>query len=95
MERHPLQNDVRRARRERWLGPETTCLLCIESAPEALIKHHILGRAKDKHLISSLCRNCHAKVHEVQRTSPEALIAQLKKRGQALCEWADLLEASQ
>ena len=91
VEHHPLQNDVRRARRERRLGPGAACLLCGEHAPEALIEHHILGKAKDKHLIGSLCKNCHAKIHEAQRTAPAHLSTRLRARGRALCEWADLL----
>src|SRR3989442_15856693 len=94
MERDPIQNDIRRARRERRLGPGAVCLLCGETDSEVLIKHHILGRANDKYLIGDLCRNCHEKAHEAERTSPEAFISQLRERGRALCKWADLLEAS-
>ena len=70
LERDPIGNDARRAKRERTLGPDSVCLLCGYSRPEGLRfvprrlleAHHVLGRANDAAFTVLLCRNCHAEI---------------------------------
>ena len=73
LERNPIGNDARRAKRERTLGPDSVCLLCGYSRPEGLRSvprrrlleaHHVLGRANDAAFTVLLCRNCHAEITE-------------------------------
>ncbi len=69
MEHDSLQNDVRKARRRRRLGPTVICALCGETAPETLEYHHVVGVANDPALRLRVCRNCHAKLTEAQRAA--------------------------
>jgi hypothetical protein len=74
MEHDPIQNDVRRARRERVLGPDAACALCGVTTPEALLRvdrsllqaHHVLSEAIDDTFTVPVCRNCHAILTEGQ-----------------------------
>lgn len=74
METNPIQNDARRARRTRKLGPDAACVLCGTTTPEALLcvnrsllqEHHAIGRALDGALTIPVCRNCHAVLTEGQ-----------------------------
>lgn len=67
MERNPIRNDARVAKRERRLGRDAACALCGVTAPEALTRanktliewHHAAGRAHDAALTVPLCLNCH------------------------------------
>jgi hypothetical protein len=68
MEMNPIQNDARRARRERRLGPDATCVHCGVTTPVALLftrcriveGHHPAGEANDPTVIAPHCLNCHA-----------------------------------
>jgi hypothetical protein len=70
----PIKNDRRRARRQAALPADARCLLCPESAPEALLMvdrslleaHHPLGEGIAPELTVPLCRNCHAAQTEAQ-----------------------------
>lgn len=74
MEHDPIQNDARRARRERALGPNAACALCGVTSPESLIRvnrslleaHHVVTQAHDDALTLPVCRNCHALLTEAQ-----------------------------
>ncbi len=74
MEHDPIQNDARRARRERTLGPDAACILCGTTTPEALLRvnrslleaHHVVTQAHDDALTLPVCRNCHALLTEGQ-----------------------------
>lgn len=76
MERNPIQNATRKAKRIRKIGPDAVCVLCGETRPEVLIRvpwsflhqnHHVVGEANDAKLTAVLCLNCHAKETELQR----------------------------
>jgi hypothetical protein len=75
MEYEPLQNDLRKTRRRRKLGANAVCILCGETAPEALRLvsrsllegHHAVGASNDPTLKIPVCRNCHAKETEAMR----------------------------
>ena len=75
MERDPIKNDRRGARRERRLGEDAACILCGYRTPAGLRRvdrafleeHHLLGRVHDNALTAPLCLNCHAEVTEDQR----------------------------
>jgi hypothetical protein len=75
MEHDPIGTDARKARRKRTLPPDAACLLCGETAPEALTTvsrtwlqaHHIHGEANDPDLTAVLCLTHHAKATELQR----------------------------
>ena len=75
MDRDPTQTSKRRAARQRRLGADAACF-CGETAPEALERHHPLGRAHDPELTIVLCRNCHAKANESQRMTGTPMVAQ-------------------
>jgi hypothetical protein len=70
----PIKNDRRRARRQAALPADACCVLCPESAPEALLMverslleaHHPLGEGIAPELTVPLCRNCHAAQTEAQ-----------------------------
>jgi hypothetical protein len=70
----PIKNDRRRARRQAALPADACCVLCPESAPEALMMvdrslleaHHPLGEGIAPELTVPLCRNCHAAQTEAQ-----------------------------
>lgn len=74
MERDPIKNDARSARRSRRLGPDAACALCGVTDPEALTLvdktliewHHAGGRAHDDALTVPLCLNCHRVATEGQ-----------------------------
>lgn len=64
-----IRRDVRKARRQRFLGADGVCSFCGEADPLRLMKvkraslleeHHPLGRANEPSLTIVLCRNCHA-----------------------------------
>ncbi len=63
---------VRAARRQRRIGPDEKCLLCVYANPVALSRvnrtlldeHHVSGIANSEDLTVVLCRNCHAEVTE-------------------------------
>ncbi len=75
MEQDPIQNDARRARRQRRIGAPTVCMLCglrelaaLTVLPRRLIEqHHVVGRAHDPQLMVPVCRNCHAILTERYR----------------------------
>jgi hypothetical protein len=64
----PIGNEVRKARRERRLGPNAVCVLCGFADPAALVlvhrslleKHHPFAVAHVPGATVPLCRNCHA-----------------------------------
>lgn len=67
MERNPIKNDRREARRknrkcdrEGWVG----CTLCGRSADQILEGHHVAGRKIDPELIAQLCQGDHPCVQE-------------------------------
>ena len=68
----PIRTEVRLARREQRLGADATCVICGESALEALgllsmrliEQHHVVGKNHDPNLKVPVCRHCHAKFHE-------------------------------
>jgi hypothetical protein len=70
----PIKNDRRRARRQATLPADACCVLCLQSAPEALLMvdrtlleaHHPLGKGTAPELTVPLCRNCHAIQTEAQ-----------------------------
>ena len=64
MERNPIQNDVRKAQRQRKLPPAPICMFCPERDPVALEKHHVVRHDNDEKLTVVVCKNCHAKHHE-------------------------------
>ena len=61
---------VRKARRERRLGPDAACMMCGEndlSTLALLEEHHVLGANHDPNGTVCICKNCHAKETERQR----------------------------
>lgn len=77
MERNPIGNDARKARRARRLGPDAACVKCGVKTPEALTvvertmleEHHVAGRANDDALTVTLCLNCHRIATEGQNVA--------------------------
>jgi hypothetical protein len=75
MEFDPIGTDARRAKQRRVLPPDAACLLCGETAPEALVPvsrswleaHHVVGEVNDPDFTVALCLTCHAKATERQR----------------------------
>lgn len=75
MDRNPIQNAERQARRERKLGAHPVCMLCgnediwaLREAPDRFLEeHHVAGRQHDTELTAAICFNCHAVVHEKLR----------------------------
>jgi len=76
----PIQNEARRARRERRLPPGAACALCGETDPAVLRQanllpstlrllqmHHALGEANDEEVVVCLCLTCHAKATAAQQ----------------------------
>lgn len=71
-ENQPIQNDSRRRARQKRLGPDAVCVLCLQPQLETLIPaerslleaHHVLGREHNGKVTVPLCRNCHAIVTE-------------------------------
>jgi hypothetical protein len=77
VEKDPIRNDRRRARRARRLGEDATCLLCgyrrntralRNVSRHFLEEHHLLGWATDETLTAWLCLNCHAEATDDQLT---------------------------
>jgi len=77
VEKDPIRNDRRRARRTRRLGEGAACLLCgyhrntrglRKVSRHFLEEHHILGWVSDETLTAWLCRNCHYEVTDDQFT---------------------------
>ena len=72
MEKHPIQNDQRRARKAAALGEHKVCMRCGYPNPVGLIppghtvleEHHVVGRHHDRKLTGTYCRNCHAELGE-------------------------------
>jgi hypothetical protein len=68
METKAIQNDARKAQRERRLGPAAACALCGVTTPEALMRvnrtllerHHPGCKEHEPDLTIPVCRNCHA-----------------------------------
>jgi HEAT repeat protein len=68
----PIQQAGRRKARERRLGADAVCILCLHPQLEALTlvrrslleAHHVLGEVNAPDVLVPLCRNCHAKVTE-------------------------------
>lgn len=83
MEKKPIQDAERRARRERKLGESPVCMLChsdefwaLREAPEELLEeHHVAGRKHDAELTAAICFNCHAIMHEKLRQAGASLSA--------------------
>lgn len=81
MEKKPIQDAERRARRERKLGENPVCNSCgnedfwaLIEAPEKLLQeHHVAGRQHDAALTLCFCMNCHALLHEDQRKAGVSL----------------------
>jgi len=69
---NPIQRTGRRKARERRLGMDAVCVLCLHPQLEALTlvrrtlleAHHVLGEVNAPDILVPLCRNCHAKVTE-------------------------------
>jgi hypothetical protein len=67
---NPIQSTGRRKARERRLGMDAVCVLCLHPQLEALTRvrrtlleaHHVLGEVNAPNVLVPLCRNCHAKV---------------------------------
>lgn len=67
MERNPIKNDRRAAKREQRQGQDAACARCGMTTPEALRlvnkswleRHHVAGRAHDAAFTVPLCLNCH------------------------------------
>ena len=67
-----IGNEVRKARRERRLGPNAVCFLCGFADPAALLlvqrtsleRHHVFGVGHIPRATVPLCRNCHALLTE-------------------------------
>jgi hypothetical protein len=78
-----IDREVRRARRDRELGENPTCILCGYSNRYGLRKiykhekHHIVLWRNDWGLTVILCRNCHAEQTETARD--EGLLMQKPK----------------
>lgn len=76
MEKKPIQDAARRARRERKLGENPVCMFCgtdefwalIKAPQKILQEHHVAGRAHDSGLTACICQNCHARIHEILRS---------------------------
>lgn len=74
MERNPIANDRRHARRTRRLPPDAACARCGTTTPEALTlvdrslleAHHVVTKAHDGTLTLPLCLNCHRILTEGQ-----------------------------
>jgi len=72
MDINPIKTEVRKMNREDRLGADATCVLCGETALEALTpvsvalieQHHPLGKNHEPDITVPTCRNCHAKLHE-------------------------------
>ncbi len=81
MEKKPIQNAERQARRERKLGENPVCIRCgtedfwalIEAPKRLLQEHHVAGRRHDSELTACLCMNCHAILHEELRKAGVSL----------------------
>lgn len=75
MERNPIRNDARKARRRRKLGPGGPCMLCGRETLKAfrvinysvIEEDHIVGKAIDPELTVFLCRGCHDAQGELRR----------------------------
>ena len=75
MEKDPIKNDARKAKREMRLGKDAKCAWCGISNLESLTlekrslieNHHVVGRANDADLVIPLCRNCHGVATEKSR----------------------------
>jgi len=66
--------EIRRARRceatiERLGTNKPACVLCGESDPRTLEKHHLQGQAFGETLLP-VCRNCHRKLSDLQKDHP-------------------------
>lgn len=61
----PINNDSRKARRERRLGEGKSCSICGETDEAVLVLHwhHPAGRTNMDELRIRLCLNCHARHH--------------------------------
>ncbi len=76
MERDPIQNDARQARRRRKRGHSAPCVFCGRETPAALRRigrsvveaDHVAGIANDPDLTIPLCRGCHDAQTELRRT---------------------------
>ena len=75
MEDDPIQNDARKQKRERRIGPNALCARCGEQDYVTLVdpdkvdrrlleEHHVASRRTDQSFTVTLCRNCHAQVEE-------------------------------
>lgn len=91
-----IDAEDRKQQQLRRLGSQYPhCVVCGESDPRVLEKHHIAGRKHSEDL-STVCRNCHRRLSDKQRDhvaygSKEA-IGPLGNIGHYLLGLADLLE---
>ena len=65
-DKNPKKTARRKSRQRRRLPADALCIVCGESAPVALEKHHPMGRAHEPDTTVPLCKNCHAKATEGQ-----------------------------
>jgi hypothetical protein len=72
MDKNPIQDAIRRDRREQELGENPVCMCCgnedfwaLMKVPEKLLQgHHVAGQAHDPELTACICLNCHFIEHE-------------------------------
>ena len=85
----PIQNDVRKRAWKQRFGPKPVCVLCRFDQPEGLTLvswsmidvQHVHGAKHDPDLKVPICRNCHARITELNRQA-----------GASMTEPANLLE---
>lgn len=76
-EHDPIQNDVRKRGWKQKLGSKPVCVLCRFDRPEGLElvswsmieAHHVVGIKHDPTLKVPICRNCHARLTELNRNN--------------------------
>ena len=68
IEKDPLGNALRQTQREAEVPEGTVCVLCGESDPRTIEWHHPAGRSHAAKPTVPVCKNCHAKASEGQRT---------------------------
>ena len=68
---NPIQSAGRRKARERRLGKDAVCVLCVcirnskrsrSRGEHSWRQHHVLGEVNAPDVLVPLCRNCHAKI---------------------------------
>lgn len=92
----PVDDEDRKQQQLRRLGTQNpSCVICGESDPAVLEKHHIAGR-KHHDDLAIVCRNCHGKLSDKQRgratSHPPDPPGMSSTIGRYLLGLADLLE---